>query len=203
VLTAVLGEPLRDALSSSGPGSDQRWAQACWRARDLAEMAAAKRQAGTTVDAADLALAAYWVAAVAPDWQSMSGRTPTERTWRTLVDEPDLQGWLICWPAGRALDLHDHGGAAGAMVVLGGTLEEHAAAGPGEPIERRLLPEGTASAFGPSFIHSVCNPCRPLVTSVHLYSRAFGEPIGYLVGADGTAQLKPAAAERLSKPAKG
>jgi Cysteine dioxygenase type I len=30
------------------------------------------------------------------------------------------EAWVICWPSGGLLDLHDHGGSAGAFSVVSG-----------------------------------------------------------------------------------
>jgi hypothetical protein len=116
------------------------WGDVIGRSRELAAEAA---RAPALIDAAWLADATSWVAAIAPVWESLTEETPQFRSWMPMVEEPDLQGWLICWPAGAARKLHDHDGAPGAF-----------------------------RAFGPRFIHAVLNAHPQLVTSLHFYGRA-------------------------------
>src|ERR1700722_4374903 len=49
----------------------------------------------------------------------------TERQYELLELTDDLEIWAIHWPQGRGLELHDHGGSAGALWVVQGSLEEH------------------------------------------------------------------------------
>ena len=32
----------------------------------------------------------------------------TERTWRLVARTPDFDAWLIAWPRGGRVELHDH-----------------------------------------------------------------------------------------------
>ena len=96
---------------------------------------------------------------------------PEERTYRALVASPHLEGRLIAWPAGGRLDLHDHGGASGALRVVGGELLEQFGT-PGGALRTRRIGAGQGVSFGPSYVHDVANPGGPLATSVHLYSAA-------------------------------
>src|ERR1700722_19764927 len=48
----------------------------------------------------------------------------TERSWRLVARTPDFDAWLIAWPAGGRVELHDHGTSRGALTVLSGTLVE-------------------------------------------------------------------------------
>jgi predicted metal-dependent enzyme (double-stranded beta helix superfamily) len=128
-----------------------------------------------------LSEATAWLAEVAPDWEALTGRVPRERRWLALVDEPDLQGWLICWPPGQARGLHGHDGAAGAFQVLRGSLRERFADHAGEPLAARCLKAGMCTSFSPAFVHAVHNTGQELVTSVHLYGRAV--PVAGAVGA--------------------
>ena len=49
---------------------------------------------------------------------------PYERCWRTIVANQHLEAWVVAWPVGGAIELHDHGDSAGAVVVARGTLSE-------------------------------------------------------------------------------
>ena len=38
---------------------------------------------------------------------------PYERCWRTIVANEQLEAWVVAWPVGGAIELHDHGDSAG------------------------------------------------------------------------------------------
>ena len=46
------------------------------------------------------------------------------RTWRLMARTPDFDAWLIAWPSGGKVDLHDHGSSTGAVSVISGSLVE-------------------------------------------------------------------------------
>ena len=49
---------------------------------------------------------------------------PCERCWRTIIANDQLEAWVVAWPVGGAIELHDHGNSGGAVVVARGTLTE-------------------------------------------------------------------------------
>ena len=75
---------------------------------------------------------------------------------------------MICWPAGTALDLHDHGGSAGSFTVVAGQLDE-TTVDHGE-LRVRRYESGETADFGPTIVHGVENRGKRLATSVHVYS---------------------------------
>ncbi len=105
-------------------------------------------------------------------------------TWRTLVEhhaderwfacvgaDDRHDAWLIGWDSFQGVDLHDHGGSAGALYVLDGELLELSTGRDGShPLHEQLLPAGTARAFGPAHVHRVVNPSAAVATSLHVYS---------------------------------
>src|SRR5271155_2685213 len=46
------------------------------------------------------------------------------RSWRLMARTPDFDAWLISWPTGGKVELHDHGAATGAVSVISGALVE-------------------------------------------------------------------------------
>ena len=52
------------------------------------------------------------------------------RRWVRLAGEADHDAWLIAWPRGTGLGLHDHGGSAAAVHVVDGELVERYVDGP-------------------------------------------------------------------------
>ena len=95
-----------------------------------------------------------------------------ERRYELLELTDDFEIWAIHWPQGHGLELHDHGGAAGALWVVEGSLKEHyIRTGPaGGGVARRTIALGGGAAFGPSYVHDVVNVLAAPATSVHAYS---------------------------------
>ena len=79
--------------------------------------------------------------------------------------------WLIRWGSGSRTVLHDHGGSAGALYVVGGELIEHRPnpAGVGAPI-RRTLRAQDQRPMSPSHVHEIANESIVAAASVHVYS---------------------------------
>src|SRR5262245_47966134 len=48
----------------------------------------------------------------------------TERRWALVLESEAYEAWVIAWPAGTGLELHDHAGSAAAMYVVNGSLRE-------------------------------------------------------------------------------
>ncbi len=79
-----------------------------------------------------------------------------------------LAAVTIPWEVRTALDLHDHGGSAGAFTVVAGQLVE-TTVNDGRVVGQRYQP-GETAAFGPAQVHAVANRGQRLATSVHVYS---------------------------------
>lgn len=94
-----------------------------------------------------------------------------DRGFRRLLLTDVYEAWLIAWAPGGSLDLHDHGGSAGAVVVVEGELLER------YTDWRRPLPLRTnrvraheTLAVEPTRVHGVWNPGPAAAVSVHVYS---------------------------------
>lgn len=48
----------------------------------------------------------------------------SERAWVLLAVTDLFEAWVIGWPTGGKIDLHDHGPSSGAIVVASGILTE-------------------------------------------------------------------------------
>lgn len=93
------------------------------------------------------------------------------RRWSRLLVTYSYDAWLIGWPPGTGLDLHDHGGSRGALCVVRGTLDERRLLRSGDSAGARRLTAGTASSFGPHHVHAIHNPMPETeALSVHVYS---------------------------------
>ncbi|MDQ2729203.1 MAG: cysteine dioxygenase family protein [Actinomycetota bacterium] len=154
------------------------WEQTERRGRGLAEEANAAVRSGRPLAPAWLDSAAGWLAEVAPVWPDLTDGVPAGRQYRLIASSPHLEAWLICWPSAGRLELHDHGGAGGALRVLGGSLTEQFVADRSHPARRRRLEAGQGISFDADYVHDVVNLDAEMATSVHVYSSP-GRPMGY------------------------
>ncbi len=97
----------------------------------------------------------------------------TTRSWRTVVSTGEYEAFVIAWPVGGAVDLHDHGASAGAVVVVSGSLVETVVA-PGRSgsleTATRQLGEGAGMHFAPGHVHDIANQGPGAAVSIHVYS---------------------------------
>lgn len=108
-------------------------------------------------------------------WGPRVRRDAVERWYALLAADEESEAWLLGWPVGGGIELHDHGGSSGAICVVEGTLSETFvdAVDPltaGGVLRRRHLPAGTLVPFGPDHIHDVVNDGSRLALSIHVYS---------------------------------
>jgi len=119
------------------------------------------------------------------DWPFAPRFDPGQRWYGRLAAADDHEVWLLTWLPGQGTDLHDHGGSAGAFVVVSGAVTELtvAPAGPARLVPRTLGP-GTARWFGRHHVHQVVNKGdRPAVT-VHVYGPALTALTRYRIERD-------------------
>lgn len=112
--------------------------------------------------------------ALASRAQSWPGMTrPTRRCWDLMMATDHLEAWVIAWPSNGAIELHDHGGSSGAVVVAAGELVETSIvslpSGGAAPRTRRLKVGGSI-VFPGSHVHDVVNTGPAPALSVHVYS---------------------------------
>ncbi len=107
----------------------------------------------------------------AVSWPGMS--RPSRRRWALIGRSPTVEAWVVAWPPGGAIELHDHGVSAGAVVVAAGALVETSI------VERdwgvvdqrtRTLTAGRSIRFTPGHIHDMVNTGTDPALSVHVYS---------------------------------
>ena len=128
------------------------------------------------LDADELVEMAGTLAGVTEPWQVRPDHDPTERCYEQILATDVYEVWVIYWPTGGALDLHDHGGSAGAFAVVAGRLDE-AHLEHGRMVERQLVP-GESVGFSARHVHAVANRSSEPATSVHVYSPPLG-PMGF------------------------
>jgi predicted metal-dependent enzyme (double-stranded beta helix superfamily) len=143
----------------------------------------------------DLLAVAGRYAARPLDWPRAPIFDPASRWYARLAVEEDHEAWLLTWLPGQATDLHDHGGSAGAFVLVSGALTERTVAagdGPAVLVASALTaPDGRR--FGPHHIHQLTNESQRPAVSVHVYGPALRTMTRYRISGAG---LEVAAVDR-------
>lgn len=114
-------------------------------------------------------------------WRPHVHHDHLSRTSVRLVATAAYEVWLLGWAPGQGVDLHDHGGANAAFVVLQGELEELTLGFAGITTQR--LRAGDVGTVASGAIHDVVNAGSADATSIHVYSdplrtMTFYEPDG-------------------------
>jgi Cysteine dioxygenase type I len=95
-------------------------------------------------------------------WRHLVRHDPLERVFERVVDEPEVEGWLICWMPGHDTGFHDHDVSSGAVTVLHGqVLEERLTVGRAGMLSAIYSP-GETFGFSPSDIRADGHAARLL-----------------------------------------
>ena len=112
-------------------------------------------------------------------WRSLVNDDWSARWWTQLACHDEFEAWLIGWPQDHGIDLHDHGGSAGAFTLVEGSLiESYLDRGrPRRPrrVRQRRWNAGESVAFGADHVHDLVNVRSTPALSVHVYSPPLGE----------------------------
>lgn len=100
-----------------------------------------------------------------------------ERQRHQLTATPHLEVWVVNWPPGATTDWHDHGAAAGAMVVVEGELIDRQWKGGSE--HWRELGAGDETAVTAHTAHNLTNVGDGYAVTVHAYSPGLTEMTPY------------------------
>ncbi len=114
-------------------------------------------------------VAAGLAAGIEP-WERRAGGRPLTRSFELIARTPTYEAWVIAWPRGGGIELHDHGGSAGAFCVVSGELDETVASLASPQRRHRRHGAGTGAVFGASHIHDIVNVSDAPATSVHVYT---------------------------------
>lgn len=150
-----------------------------WRRAAQRALHPATRPVGAEV----LSAIASGLAAVTIPWELGHGEVPIGRRYQRVLATTAYDAWVIGWPSGELLELHDHGGSAGAFSVVSGEIDE-ATVEDGATVIRRFAP-GETSGFDSSRVHAVANRGAAIATSVHVYSPPLSSMVYYEHGDDG------------------
>jgi mannose-6-phosphate isomerase-like protein (cupin superfamily) len=127
------------------------------------------------------------------NWPFAPRFDPVSRWYARIGGDQSHEAWLLTWLPGQSTDLHDHGGSAGAFVVVSGVLTEQVAtaagpapaatvagAGPVTPVETTLA-AGAVRAFGPRHVHRIVNAGTAPAVSLHVYAPSLRQMTRYRI----------------------
>jgi mannose-6-phosphate isomerase-like protein (cupin superfamily) len=114
----------------------------------------------------DLLAHARRLAADPAEWAAKLHFDTAERWYTRLTNAGGYEAWLLTWLPGQQTGWHDHGGSAGAFVVVSGRLREDSVHGV------RRLTAGLGRQFDARHVHRVGNDGSAPAVSVHVYAPA-------------------------------
>ncbi len=123
----------------------------------------------------------------------------TERAWVLLAVTDLFEAWAIGWPAGGAIELHDHGHSSGAVVVAAGSLTETTVRSTPQgmtAIGTHHISAGEHRRFGSRYVHDLTNDRDEQAISVHVYGPRLTTMTYYRLDEDGG--LAPVRTEELT-----
>lgn len=115
-----------------------------------------------------LAVAARWADPVG--WPVPLRFDRARRWYARLAADDEHEVWALSWLPGQGTGLHDHGGSAGAFLVVAGMLTEDTVGG--GRLRPQRLHAGAGRRFGPRHVHAVTNRGHGPAVSVHVYRPA-------------------------------
>jgi hypothetical protein len=92
------------------------------------------------------------------------------RRWGLVVRTPAYEAWVIAWPQGAGLAMHDHRGSRAAVSVVRGELRERFVDASRVSVQTRRLLPGVLVVLPADHIHEVANVGLIEAVSVHVYS---------------------------------
>ncbi len=112
------------------------------------------------------------IAADRGSWERLVAYPPTDRAYHLLERDASTEAWLIIWPPGGLLELHDHGESHGAFWVAEGILEERYPPRPNTTMlfGTRYHAASSGICFDGGYLHDVRNAGGQTAISVHVYS---------------------------------
>jgi hypothetical protein len=136
---------------------------------------AARRDQPAPTTSVLLARAAHALATRPSIWQPLVEFDAQERYYARIPQRLAIPGgfeaWLLTWLPGQRTGWHDHGGSAGAVVVVRGVLAEKVIVGSElNPVERRDLVRGRVRPFGARHQHEMVNRSDEPAVSIHVYA---------------------------------
>lgn len=141
------------------------------------------------MDLSDLVSFALRAAQDRSQWEQHVRFDRDRRQWARLAAPPDIDLWLLTWLPDQRTELHDHGDAAAAVVVLSGRLTEVRAHPDGRLTTTVLVPGG-AHGLPVGTVHDVLSTGPGPAVSVHAYTPRLRQMTFYACDGNGLRPLR-------------
>lgn len=130
-------------------------------------------------------------------WSHHVEHDSTQRTYRQLLRDENLDVWLLCWSHDHDTGFHDHDLSAGAVAVVSGSVREERLV-LGRPVDSpisRLAHAGSSFHFGAGDIHRVLHAGTEPAVTIHAYSPPLVRMGSYMIEPDGQLHRHPVSYE--------
>jgi predicted metal-dependent enzyme (double-stranded beta helix superfamily) len=121
-------------------------------------------------------------------WERLVRHDPSQRVFERLVDEQEVEAWLICWMPGHDTGFHDHDLSSGAVTVVSGSVREERLGLGTVETRSRIYEPGDTFDFSSSEIHRVTHSGVAAAVTLHAYSPRLRRMGAYAVARDGALQ---------------
>jgi quercetin dioxygenase-like cupin family protein len=132
-------------------------------------------------------------------WQHLRKHDPEQRTYGRILQNDNVEVYLICWMQDHDTGFHDHDISRGALAVVEGEVREDRLAVGGPP-HTHVLATGQATTFGAADIHRVVHSGAAPAVTVHAYSPPIRQMGVYEFEPGGTLKRHPQANDQELKP---
>jgi len=123
--------------------------------------------------------------AATPDrWRHLVHHTNDVRVYEQIVDDADVNAWVICWSEDQDTGYHDHDESSAAIAVISGQVREDRLRLGGEARSRVLGP-GSVFTVPAVAIHRVLHAGDAPAVTIHAYSPPLTRTGAYRIGPDG------------------
>ena len=120
-----------------------------------------------------------------PDrWRHLVRHANDVRVYEQIVDDEDVNAWVICWSEDQDTGYHDHDESSAAIAVISGQVREDRLRLGGEPRSRVLGP-GSVFTVPAVAIHRVLHAGDGPAVTIHAYSPPLTRSGAYRIGPDG------------------
>ena len=130
------------------------------------------------------------LAADPANWSHLVRHDPAQRVFEQVLDEPEVEAWLICWMPGHDTGFHDHDLSSGAVTVIAGAVVEERL-GIGSATASNLYHAGETFDFTAQEIHRVVHAGAQPAVTLHVYSPRLRRLGAYAVTPAGALQRHP------------
>ena len=124
------------------------------------------------------------LAATPARWRHLVHHATDVRVYEQIVDEEDVNAWVICWSEDQDTGYHDHDESSAAIAVISGEVREDRLRLGNTPRSRVLGP-GSVFTVPAVAIHRVLHAGGAPAVTIHAYSPPLTRSGAYRIGPDG------------------